>query len=71
MIPREPIDGPSVESECCDVGGCREPWAAEVNEQNGPRKLRLCEEHHDARRTSAAPFYGLARTFVVGARRAG
>jgi hypothetical protein len=46
MRAREPIDCPSVESEACDC--CNEPWADEVDRDNGPRKLRLCEAHHDA-----------------------
>lgn len=41
-------DLPSTETEACDLGGCREPWAAEVERRNGPRRLRLCEVHHDA-----------------------
>ena len=48
MSARNPYeDGPSVEPESCDLGGCNEPWAAEVERRNGPRKLRLCEAHHD------------------------
>lgn len=38
-------DGPSVETEACDLGGCSEPWAWETERRNGPRKLRLCEAH--------------------------
>jgi hypothetical protein len=46
MIPRDPVDGPSVESELCDIGGCCEPHAWESEEErNGPRGLRLCEGH--------------------------
>lgn len=45
MMPRHPEDGPSVETEACDLGSCREPWAIEVDRDNGPRSLRLCEEH--------------------------
>lgn len=47
MIPRDPVDGPSVETESCDLGDCHEPWAAEVEVPHGPRSLRLCEEHAD------------------------
>lgn len=41
-------DLPSCETESCDVGGCREPyaWSAE-GFANGPRELRLCERHAD------------------------
>jgi hypothetical protein len=47
MIPANPTDDmPSVE-ESCDIGGCREPWAWEVDRAHGPRKLRLCEGHAD------------------------
>lgn len=46
MSPENPADDmPSVEAEACDLGGCAEPWAAEVERQHGPRKLRLCEGH--------------------------
>lgn len=38
-------DMPSAETEACDIGGCCEPWAWEADRRNGPRKLRLCEEH--------------------------
>jgi hypothetical protein len=44
---RDYEDGPSVETEACDLGGCCEPWAWETDRRNGPRKLRLCEEHAD------------------------
>lgn len=40
-------DMPSTENEACDIGGCSEPWADEVDRSNGPRRLRLCERHHD------------------------
>lgn len=36
---------PSTETEECDLGDCHEPWALEVERRNGPRQLRLCEEH--------------------------
>lgn len=45
-------DMPSTESEACDIGGCHEPWAAEVDAANGSRKLRLCCECHDRWTTS-------------------
>ena len=42
---RNPTDDmPSVESEQCCVGGCREPWA--WNPDGSPR-TRLCEAHSD------------------------
>lgn len=46
---RNPVeDLPSCESECCDVGGCASPWAwSPEGVTNGPRSLRLCEEHSD------------------------
>jgi hypothetical protein len=48
MIPHNPTeDLPSTETECCDIGGCGEPWADTVDAANGPRLLRLCESHHD------------------------
>lgn len=48
MIPENPYeDGPSVEQESCDLGGCSAPWAWETDRRNGPRKLRLCERHAD------------------------
>lgn len=47
MIAAEPIDGPSVESAKCDIGGCDAEWAWEADKVHGPRKLRLCEEHAD------------------------
>lgn len=40
-------DMPSVTEESCDIGGCREPWAWEVDRAHGPRNLRLCEGHAD------------------------
>ena len=40
-------DCPSADAEFCDVGGCREPWAWETDDTNGPRALRLCEHHSD------------------------
>lgn len=46
MIPRNPCeDMPSCESETCDLGDCGEPWAEEVEVPNGPRMMRLCEDH--------------------------
>jgi hypothetical protein len=44
---RHPEDGPSVETECCDLSGCYSPWAWEAERRNGPRRLRLCESHAD------------------------
>lgn len=42
-------DLPSVDTEQCDFGQCKEPWAwACPEEKNGPRQLRLCEEHATA-----------------------
>lgn len=38
-------DSPSCEEHACDLGGCEEPWCWETTRRNGPRKLRLCEEH--------------------------
>ncbi len=48
---------PSVETEACDLGGCSAPWAAEVPRRNGPRSLRLCEEHHDRWVTAERALY--------------
>lgn len=45
MNPTE--DMPSCEEHSCDIGGCYEPWAGEVERDNGPRRLRLCEAHYD------------------------
>ena len=50
-------DLPSSEGESCDLGDCSEPWAAEVDRQNGPRKLRLCEAHHDRWTTAERELY--------------
>lgn len=48
MIPANPYeDMPSCEEHACDLGDCSEPWAMEVECPNGPRQLRLCEEHAD------------------------
>ncbi len=47
MSPNPYEDGPSTETECCDLGDCYEPWAWETGRRNGPRKLRLCEAHAD------------------------
>ena len=48
MMPVNPYeDSPTVEPEACDLGDCKEPWAVEVDRDNGPRSLRLCECHAD------------------------
>ena len=84
MIPRDPIDGPSVESEQCDH--CGEPWAWEADRDHGPRRLRLCESHADAwlrgereleemrgraSLASLASLFGLARALDGRTRRTG
>jgi hypothetical protein len=38
-------DLPSVDTETCDLPRCREPWAIETRADNGPRMLRICEQH--------------------------
>lgn len=47
MTPENPYETLtlSVEVEQCDLAGCTAPWAWEAERRNGPRKLRLCEEH--------------------------
>ncbi len=46
MRPLNPCDDmPSVDTEECDMGDCHEPWAWEADRRNGPRMLRLCEDH--------------------------
>ena len=41
-------DCPSTETEKCDLGRCSQDWAIEVDRDNGPRPLRLCEGHAEA-----------------------
>jgi hypothetical protein len=50
-------DLPSIDTEQCDIGGCEEPWAGEVPRRNGPRFLRLCEDHFDRWSRGEAALY--------------